>query len=585
MTHASAAPSAAPEDQRMATLVRALGGRSIVLVGMMGAGKSSVGRRLARRLGLTFADADSEIEAAARMSITEIFAGHGEPFFRDRERCVIARLLDEGQKVLAAGGGAFIEAATRERIRESAVSVWLKADLDVLARRVRKRSNRPLLATDEPEVTLARLMETRYPIYALADYTILSREGTHEAVVDAVINTLEQAFGTMPASSSDPIFPSQTDAGVALAPVDLDGRAYEIVIGDNLISQAGERIARVAPCAACFVVTDSNVASHYLTPLLDSLGRTGIRSRHLVLEPGEGTKSFDGFKKTSEAILQARMERGDCVVALGGGVVGDLAGFAAASARRGMRLVQIPTSLLAQVDSSVGGKTGINSVHGKNLIGAFHQPILVLADTGALATLPEREFRAGYAEVVKYGLINDAGFFEWLEENRRGIFARGPELREAIRVSCAAKAAIVVRDETEQGERMLLNLGHTFGHALESLTQYQSARLNHGEGVAIGVCCAFRFSSWLGHCPNSDAERVDRHLRSAGLPTRIGDIPGWQDGVEEILEAMRQDKKVSAGALTFILARAIGESFVARQVSPDEVRAFLSKELADRENV
>jgi 3-dehydroquinate synthase len=286
------------------------------------------------------------------------------------------------------------------------------------------------------------------------------------------------------------------------------------------------------------------------------------------------------FERVCEGVIGARMERGDLVVALGGGVVGDLAGFAASTIRRGMRFVQIPTSLLAQVDSSVGGKTAINSAHGKNLIGAFHQPCLVLADTSALASLPEREFRAGYAEIVKYGLIDDAAFFGWLERNWRGVFARGPELTEAIRKSCASKAAVVARDETEQGDRALLNLGHTFGHALESLTHFDGARLVHGEGVAIGLACAMRFSARLGHCASAEAERVEAHLRETGLPSRIGHIAGWNAGPEEILEAMFQDKKVSRGALTFILARGIGQSFIARGVPAQDVRAFLADELA-----
>jgi 3-dehydroquinate synthase len=285
------------------------------------------------------------------------------------------------------------------------------------------------------------------------------------------------------------------------------------------------------------------------------------------------------FARVCDDIIAARMERGDLVVALGGGVVGDLAGFAAATVRRGMPFVQIPTSLLAQVDSSVGGKTAINSEHGKNLIGAFYQPSLVLADTQALATLSPREFRAGYAEIVKYGLIDDEPFFTWLEQNWRGVFARGPELTEAIRKSCASKAAVVARDETEQGDRALLNFGHTFGHALETLTHYDSKRLVHGEGVAIGLACAMRFSAKLGHTSLAEAERVENHLRDSGLPSTIRSIEGWNAGPDEILEAMFQDKKVQRGALTFILARGIGRSFIARGVDAALVRDFLVEEL------
>ncbi len=268
------------------------------------------------------------------------------------------------------------------------------------------------------------------------------------------------------------------------------------------------------------------------------------------------------------------------MIALGGGVMGDLTGFAAATLRRGMGFVQIPTTVLSQVDSSVGGKTGINSSHGKNLIGAFHQPVLVLADTGSLATLPPREFAAGYAEVVKYGLIDRPDFFAWLEKHWPAVFGRGPELDHAIAVSCESKAAVVARDETEQGDRALLNLGHTFGHALEKIVGYDSGRLVHGEGVAIGMACAFRFSAREGFCQPEAAARVEAHLRQVGLPTRINQaLPGWNGGVEEILAAMAQDKKVQRGALTFILARDIGQSFIAKNVDVGRVGAFLEDEL------
>ena len=299
----------------------------------------------------------------------------------------------------------------------------------------------------------------------------------------------------------------------------------------------------------------------------------------MILPAGESTKSYANFEKLCDAALAAKMERGDFLIALGGGVIGDLTGFAAACLRRGMRFIQIPTTLLSQVDSSVGGKTGINSPLGKNLIGAFHQPSLVLIDTQTLGTLSTREFRAGYAEVVKYGLIDKPEFFAWLEANWRAAFQRGPELSRAIAVSCAAKAAVVARDETEQGDRALLNLGHTFGHAFERIVKYDGRKLVHGEGVAIGACCAFRFSAHLGLCPKEAAERVERHFAEVGLPTRIRQIDGWSAGADEIIEAMRQDKKVQRGALTFILARDVGSSFIAKNIESESVRAFLEIEL------
>ena len=556
-----------------------------MLVGMMGAGKTSVGRRLATRLGLPFADADNEIETAAGMSIPDIFAKHGEAEFRQGERRVVARLLASGQKVVATGGGAYMLAATRQAIAEHAIAIWLQADVEVLMRRVRKRSNRPLLQQADPEPTLKRLIEERYPIYALADVTVVSRDGPHDAVVDDIIAMLDQRLQALPPAPAapPPLTPAppmaRQHAACASVVVELGARRYDIAIGRDLIATAASRIAGLAPDSSCCIVTDRNVARLHLPALRASLAGAGISHHVVEIEPGEASKSYAGFAMVCDAILAARLERRDLVVALGGGVVGDLAGFAAASVRRGLRLVQIPTTLLAQVDSSVGGKTAINSPYGKNLVGAFYQPSLVFADTGALSTLPPREFRAGYAEVTKYGLIDDAPFFAWLERNREAIFSQGPELVEAIAKSCASKAAIVARDETEQGDRALLNLGHTFGHALESLTHFDGARLVHGEGVAIGTVCAFRFSARHGYCDAADAARVEAHLSAAGLPTRITDIAGWTDDAEAILDSMYQDKKVQRGALTFILARGIGQCFIAKNVAAGDVRAFLEDEL------
>lgn len=575
-------PSAERLTDDLRELVARLGDRSLVLVGMMGAGKTSVGRRLAGRLGLPFADADSEIETAAGMSIPDIFATHGEAEFRQGERRVVARLLATGQKVVATGGGAYLMAATRQAIAEHGIAIWLKAESDVLMRRVRKRSNRPLLQNAELEPTLERLIEERDPIYALADITVASHDGPHDAVVDDILALLDKHLPALPAQLATPLPEALTanepDACARVA-VELGARSYTIEIGRGLIATAANPIARLAPDSSCCVVTDHNVARLYLPALRMSLAGAGIRHHVVEIEPGEASKSYVGFAKVCDAILAARFERRDLVVALGGGVVGDLAGFVASSVRRGMRVVQIPTTLLAQVDSSVGGKTAINSPYGKNLIGAFHQPSLVLADTAALASLPPREFRAGYAEIVKYGLIDDAAFFAWLECHRQAIFRQEAELTEAIRKSCAAKAAIVARDETEKGERALLNLGHTFGHALESLTFFDSRRLVHGEAVAIGLACAFRFSTRLGLCEMTEAARVEAHLHAAGLPTDIHDIPGWDDDSEAIVEAMYQDKKVERGALTFVLARGIGRSFVARDIAAADVRVFLEDEL------
>ena len=361
--------------------------------------------------------------------------------------------------------------------------------------------------------------------------------------------------------------------------VGLGDRAYDIVIGHGLIADAGARIAAAFPGVRVAIVTDKNVAGHHLASLQASLGAAGIAHATVVMEPGERTKSFDALQHVVDAVLAARLERGDLVVAFGGGVIGDLAGFAAAIVRRGMRFVQMPTSLLAQVDSSVGGKTGINSSHGKNLVGSFHQPSLVLSDTDVLDTLSEREFRAGYAEVAKYGLIDRPQFFAWLEQNWAEVFAGGPARTEAIAESCRAKAEVVARDELETGDRALLNLGHTFGHALEAATGYDSARLVHGEGVAVGMALAHRFSARMNLASPDDAQRVEAHLKTVGLPYRLDHIAGELPGADGLMDYIAQDKKVSRGALTFILTRGVGQAFVAKDVPAAEVRSFLAEQI------
>ncbi len=371
----------------------------------------------------------------------------------------------------------------------------------------------------------------------------------------------------------------------ALAPtlvnVGLGTRAYDIVIGRGLLSELGSLIAARRAGAAVAVVTDKNVARLHLKAAERSLSDAGLRVARIIVAAGEGSKSWKPFERVCDALLAERIERGDLVLALGGGVVGDLAGFASAVVRRGVDFVQAPTTLLAQVDSSVGGKTGINSKFGKNLIGVFHQPVLVVADTSLLDTLPVRQFRAGYAEVVKCGLIGDANFFAWLETAAAEIFSGGPARERAIAASCRFKAAIVARDERESGERALLNLGHTFGHALEAVTGY-SDRLLHGEAVSIGMALAFAFSARQGLLPAPDAERVVRHLRSVGLPAAMSEIPGDLPDVDAMMASIAQDKKVRRGALTFILARGIGEAFIASDVESGAIRAFLVEQLANR---
>ncbi|MEO1104890.1 MAG: 3-dehydroquinate synthase [Pseudomonadota bacterium] len=356
--------------------------------------------------------------------------------------------------------------------------------------------------------------------------------------------------------------------------VPLPGRAYDVIIGSGLIEGAGPRIAEVCGVRRAIVVSDDAVASLYLETLMRSLTAAGILAETYVVRQGEGSKSSTVLMEVVEAILAARLERRDLVIALGGGVVGDLAGFAAAIARRGMPFVQVPTTLLAQVDSAVGGKTGINSPHGKNLIGAFHQPALVLADTGALDTLPMRHRRAGYAEIAKAGLINDAAFFARLEALGADVLTT--DLAETIATAVRIKAAVVLADETEAGERALLNLGHTFAHAIEQGAGYDG-RIVHGEAVALGICLAFRLSAKLGLARDVDCARVVSHFAAVGLPTRFDDLP-VRFGALQIQGAMAQDKKVMDGVIRFVLVRGIGEAFVSDGVAPDTIAAFLKDE-------
>lgn len=360
--------------------------------------------------------------------------------------------------------------------------------------------------------------------------------------------------------------------------VALGDRAYDIAIGRGLLLSLGARVAALRPGARCAIVTDETVARHHLKAAEASLAKSGIGYSHVLVPPGESSKSYAAFERVCEQLIETRIERDDLLVALGGGVIGDLAGFAASAIRRGLDFVQVPTTLLAQVDSSVGGKTGINSRHGKNLVGAFHQPVLVLADTALLDTLPVHQMRAGYAEVAKYGLIGDADFFAWLEANWQEIFSGGPARESAVMKSCQTKADIVARDERETGDRALLNLGHTFGHALEAEAGF-SDRLLHGEAISIGMALAFAFSARLGLMPAEAADRVRRHLTVVGLPTRIADIPGPAPTADGLMELMAQDKKVKRGRMTFILARGIGQSFIASDVEQDDVRDFLAENL------
>ncbi|HUC61564.1 MAG TPA: 3-dehydroquinate synthase [Alphaproteobacteria bacterium] len=373
--------------------------------------------------------------------------------------------------------------------------------------------------------------------------------------------------------------PADAD-GVERIPLALGARSYDILVGPGLIARAGALMAPVLERPRTVIVTDATVGRLYLAPLAEALDRARIVHEAIELPPGEGTKDFGHFASLLERLLALRIERSTTILALGGGVIGDLAGFAASVALRGIDYVQIPTTLLAQVDSSVGGKTGINTRQGKNLVGSFYQPRLVLADIDALATLPRREFLAGYAEVVKYGLIGDAQFFAWLERNGAALVAGDVDARRhAVAASCRAKAATVAADERETGARALLNFGHTFGHALEAETGFGDELL-HGEAVALGMVLAFELSARLGLCPAGDAARVVRHFEAIGLPTSLPRAGGRRWNADALIDHMARDKKVRDGKIAFILARGIGKAFVARDVDPAAVRALLAAAIA-----
>lgn len=551
--------TAALPDGPRTRLPACLAGRSLVLVGLMGAGKTSIGRRLAARFGLPFHDADEEIERAAGCTISDLFARYGERSFREGERRVISRLLGGPPIVLATGGGAYMDPATRAAIRAGGVAVWLRAPLPVLLRRVAHRTHRPLLRQGDPAEILARLMAERHPIYAEADM-----------IVETGDEPAEVTTGRVQAALAAWTPPRRLEVRLATT-------HYEVVVGEGLLARAGGLLAPALPQRRAVVVTDATVAGLHLPALLQSLSEAGIEARAEIVPPGEASKSVAQFTALVDRLLAGGIERRTSVIALGGGVVGDLAGFAAAVTLRGLPFIQVPTTLLAQVDSSVGGKTGINTAQGKNLMGAFHQPRLVLADTATLATLPGRELRAGYAEVVKAGLIGDAAFFEWCEANGEAVVAGEAACQaEAILRACAFKAAVVGDDEREEKPndgRALLNLGHTFGHALEAEVGYGGGLL-HGEAVAAGIGLAFRLSERLGYCPSRDVERVGAHLERVGLPSGPGML-NRRFSAARLIAAMRRDKKMRDGRLQFVLVRGIGQAFTSGEVEEAGVLELL----------
>jgi shikimate kinase/3-dehydroquinate synthase len=525
----------------------------------MGAGKTSIGRRLAAKLGMEFRDADAEIELAAGCSISEFFARYGEVAFRDGERRVIRRILGGSPVVVAYGGGAFIDAETRAVTRAAAISIWLRCPLTTLMKRVAGRDNRPLLSGQDNKKVLSKLMDDRYPVYAEADIVVDCEDEAPEVTTGRVLQALS--------SWRDP----------QRVHIEVPSGKYDVVVGEGLLRRAGSLLAPHVAQKRAIVVTDRNVASLYLLTLTNSLHDIGVEVYPIVIPSGEKSKSLDVYVQLVDSILTMGVERRTPLIALGGGVVGDLTGFLAATILRGLPFIQIPTTLLAQVDSSVGGKTGVNTGFGKNLVGSFYQPELVLADTSVLSTLSLREIRSGYAEILKIGIIGDPGFFSWCEHNGIQV-VRGDSVHrsEAISRACRFKADIVCGDEREEvrgGGRAVLNFGHTFAHALETEFGYDGDML-HGEAVALGFGLALSLAVRLGYSEDDDRRRVVGHLSDLGFNASLKQLDR-QLSATALISHMRKDKKVRNGNLAFILIRGIGQAFVDENVSPELVYEVL----------
>lgn len=531
---------------------------NIVLVGMMGAGKTTVGRMLAKQLGKTFVDSDEEIQKRTGVKISHIFDVEGEDGFRQRESAVLQDLARLDNIVLATGGGAVLRPDNREVLRHNGLVIYLKSGVYDLWQRTRHDHNRPLLQTANPRAKLQELFDQRDPIYAaVADHVIHTGRQSVQVLIARLIKKIRNPEQSLPAKQT-----MQTlDVGLA-------ERSYQIHIGQDLMNQP-ELLLKHIPHKRAAVVSNTTVAPLYLKMLTDVLEGGGIQVESIILPDGEQHKNAASLNTIYDALLSSRCERNTPLIALGGGVIGDMTGYAAATYLRGVPFIQIPTTLLSQVDSSVGGKTGINHPLGKNMIGAFYQPQVVIADVATLDTLPDKELRAGIAEVIKYGLIRDLPFLEWLEQNIDKLLQRDAEaLQYAIVRSCRNKAEVVGVDERESGERALLNLGHTFGHAIENAMGY--GVWLHGEAVAAGTVMAADLSRRLGWLGEQDVERIKNLFVRAGLPVR-----GPQMAVERYLELMGLDKKVADGKIRFVLLKKLGEAVITGDVAAASLRETL----------
>jgi 3-dehydroquinate synthase len=522
---------------------------NIILVGMMGAGKTTVGKLLAKQLGKTFIDSDEEIQRRTGVTIPHIFDVEGEAGFRLRESCVIQELLAQNNIVLATGGGAILSPQNRSRMKQNGVVVYLKSTVHDLWQRTRHDQNRPLLQTENPRAKLQELLDLREPLYEeTAD--VVAHTGKQS--VQILLERLQHTLGDLKQMTGSEQKMQSLNVGLA-------ERSYSIHIGSGLLDRV-ELLLPHIPRKRTVIISNTTVAPLYLERLSEGLAANGVQVQSVILPDGEQYKSGESLNVIYDALLSARSERSTPLIALGGGVIGDITGYAAATYLRGVPFIQIPTTLLSQVDSSVGGKTGINHPLGKNMIGAFYQPRVVLADTTTLDTLPDKELRAGLAEVIKYGLIRDLPFLEWLEANIEKLLARDTAaLQYAIARSCQNKAEVVGADERESGERALLNLGHTFGHAIENGMGY--GVWLHGEGVAAGTVMAADLSQRLGWLSAQDVARVRTLFERAGLP-----VVAPRLGAEKYLQLMGLDKKVADGKIRFVLLKALGNAVMTGDV-------------------
>lgn len=535
----------------------------------MGSGKTTVGRALAKQLKKRFIDSDHEIEARTGVSVSAIFEIEGEASFRQREAEIIRELSALDNIVLATGGGAILNPESRRYLHERGTVIYLRASIGSILHRTRHDKSRPLLRTADPRKKLEELESLRDPLYReTAHFTIDTGRPNIQFLMQSILAQLDQINYSVPnaansmKSSNNNVATVESASEYTVMQVQLPERSYPIIIGDRLLED-GDMLARHIVGKQLVIVTNSVVAPLYLDGLVEQLRKLGKQVDAIVLPDGEETKNWHSLMQIFDELLRLQCDRKMTLIALGGGVIGDMTGFAAATYMRGVKFIQIPTTLLAQVDSSVGGKTGINHPLGKNMIGAFYQPQCVLADTSTLNTLPDRELSAGLAEVIKHGAIIDPKFFDWIETTMPLLRSKDAKaLTYAIKRSCEIKAEVVRQDERESGIRAILNFGHTFGHAIESGLGF--GKWLHGEAVGCGMVMAAELSLRMGHIDYVSKVRLTKLVEAAGLPILPPDF-----SVKEWVQWMSVDKKNEGGKIKFILLKPLGKSLITEV--PDEL--------------